>query len=427
VTSEALTRMYLRRLTQADERLKCVVTLTEERALEQARQADREISAGKYRGPLHGIPFGAKDLLAARGYPTTWGTEPYRQQQFGTDATVLRKLEEAGAVLLAKLSLGELAWGDVWFGGLTRNPWDLEQGSSGSSAGSSAAVSAGLAPFALGTETWGSIVSPCTRCGVTGLRPTFGRVSRTGAMALSWSMDKIGPIGRTASDCATVFQVICGPDGQDQTVIEAPFTPPVPADLKKVALGYLREIDADRYDFRANDQAALKLLRGLGANLKPVALPDLPVDPLAFILSAEAAAAFDDLTRSGQLDRMARQERESWPVVFRSARFIPAVEYIQANRHRARLVEAMNRLMESVDVLIAPSLHGRSLLLTNLTGHPCVVVPSGFDAKGHPTSICFIGRLFDEASPLAVAMAFQAATDFHLRQPPAFQVAKVNK
>ena len=426
ITSEALTRMFLHRLEKADPRLKCVVTLTAERALEQARQADREISAGHYRGPLHGIPFGAKDLLAARGYPTTWGTPPYRKQQFGTDATVLRKLEEAGAVLVAKLSLGELAWGDVWFGGMTRNPWDLEQGSSGSSAGSSAAVSAGLVPFALGTETWGSIVSPCTRCGVTGLRPTFGRVSRTGAMTLSWSMDKIGPIARTAADCATVLAAIQGPDGQDHTVMDVPFSLPAKAALGEVAIGYLPEIEGKPYAFQANDQAVLKILRGSGAKIERLALPEKPIEPLAFILSAEAAAAFDELTRSGQLDRMVRQERDSWPVVFRSARFIPAVEYLQANRHRAKLVDAMNELMNRVDVLVAPSLHGQALLLTNLTGHPCVVVPNGFDADGHPTSICFIGRLFDEASPVAVAMAYQAATDFHLRHPPAFHGA-VNK
>jgi Asp-tRNA(Asn)/Glu-tRNA(Gln) amidotransferase A subunit family amidase len=419
VSSTELTKMYLERLKKYGPKLECVITLTEERALEHAKRADEEIAKGKYRGLLHGIPYGAKDLLAVKGYKTTWGAMPYKDQTIDEDATVIRKLDDAGAVLVAKLTMGALAWGDVWYGGMTRNPWNLEQGSSGSSAGSASATAAGLIAFAIGTETWGSIVSPSTRCGDTGLRPTYGRVSRTGAMALSWSMDKIGPICRTVEDCAIVFDAIRGADGTDQTLIDAPFSYNPKVDLKKLRIGYLKKLFEEDYDNKANDAATLAKLRELGCELVPVELPDYPVDAIAFILSAEAAAAFDDLTRSGRDDLMVRQTRDAWPNVFRASRFIPAVEYLQANRLRYLIIQDMQKL--DVDVWLSPSFGGSNLLLTNLTGHPCVVLPNGFDEKGSPTSITFMGRLFGEAELLAVAKAYQDATDFHLKHPPLFR------
>ena len=419
VSSTELTEMYLGRLKKYGPKLECVITLTEERALEHAKRADEEISKGKYRGLLHGIPYGAKDLLAVKGYKTTWGAMPYKDQTIDEDATVIRKLDEAGAVLVAKLTMGALAWGDVWYGGMTRNPWNLEQGSSGSSAGSASATAAGLVAFAIGTETWGSIVSPSTRCGDTGLRPTYGRVSRTGAMALSWSMDKIGPICRTVEDCAIVFDAIRGADGIDQTLIEAPFNYDPKIDFKKLRIGYLKKLFDEDYDNKANDAATLAKLRELGCELMPLELPAYPVDAIAFILSAEAAAAFDELTRSGRDDLMVRQTRDAWPNVFRASRFIPAVEYIQANRLRYLIIRDMQKL--DVDVWLSPSFGGSNLLLTNLTGHPCVVLPNGFDETGSPTSITFMGRLFGEATLLAVAKAYQDATDFHLKHPPLFR------
>ncbi|MGQ9672291.1 MAG: amidase [Candidatus Aminicenantales bacterium] len=418
VTSTELTRMYLSRLKKYGTRLECVVTLTEELALTQAQRADAEIAAGHYRGPLHGIPWGAKDLLATRGFKTTWGARPYQDQIIDEDATVVQRLEEAGAVLVAKLSMGALAWGDVWFGGKTRNPWNYEEGSSGSSAGSAAATAAGLVGFAIGTETWGSIVSPSTRCGVTGLRPTYGRVSRAGAMALSWSMDKIGPICRSVEDCALVFATICGPDGKDLSVVDRPFSWNPELELKTIRVGYLKKAFERDYPTRKNDEASLDVIRGLGIELIPFDLPEnLPVDSLAFILNAEAAAAFDELTRSNRDDLLVRQGRNAWPNVFRQARFIPAVEYIQANRVRTILMEEMAKRMAAIDVYVAPSFGGNNLLLTNLTGHPAVVVPNGFSEKGTPTSLSFIGNLFEEAKALRLALAFQQATDFHLRHP----------
>jgi Asp-tRNA(Asn)/Glu-tRNA(Gln) amidotransferase A subunit family amidase len=419
VSSTELTKMYLERLKKYGPKLECVINITEERALDHARRADEEISKGKYRGLLHGIPYGAKDLLAVKGYKTTWGAMPYKDQTFGEDATVIRKLDDAGAVLVAKLTMGALAWGDVWYGGMTRNPWNLEQGSSGSSAGSASATAAGLVAFAIGTETWGSIVSPSTRCGDTGLRPTYGRVSRTGAMALSWSMDKIGPICRTVEDCAIVFDAIRGADGADQTLIDAPFNYDPKVDFKKLRIGYLKKLFEEDYDNKTNDAATLAKLRELGCELVPIELPDYPVDAIAFILSAEAAAAFDELTRSGRDDLMVRQTRDAWPNVFRASRFIPAVEYIQANRLRYLIIQDMQKL--DVDVWLSPSFGGSNLLLTNLTGHPCVVLPNGFDEKGSPTSVTFLGRLFGEAKLLAVAKTYQDATDFHLKHPPLFR------
>lgn len=420
VRSVDLTQVYVQRLKRYNPKLECVVTFTEELALEQAKQADAEIAAGRYRGPLHGIPWGAKDLLAAKGYKTTWGAMPYKDQTLDMDATVVKRLTEAGAVLIAKLTLGALAWGDVWFGGKTKNPWNLEEGSSGSSAGPGAATAAGLVGFAIGTETWGSIVSPSTRCGVTGLRPTFGRVSRHGAMALSWSMDKIGPMCRSVEDCAVVFNAIYGPDGLDDSVIELPFNWNPNVDIRKLRIGYVKsafEEDRENKRWESNDEASLETFRSLGVKLIPIELPDYPIDAMSFILSAEAAAAFDELTRSNRDDLLVRQIQNAWPNVFRQARMIPAVEYIQANRVRTKVMQAMAELMSDIDVYIVPSFVGSNLLLTNLTGHPCVVVPNGFTEEGSPTSISFVGKLFGEAETLAVAKAYQDATNFHLQHP----------
>lgn len=417
ITSVELTNLYLDRLKKHGPRLECVITLTEDLALEQAKRADEEIRTGHYRGPLHGIPWGAKDLLATKGIRTTWGAVPYKDQIFDEDATVVERLEKAGAVLVAKLTMGALAMGDVWYGGKTKNPWNLEQGSSGSSAGSAAATSAGLVAFAIGTETLGSIVSPATRCGVTGLRPSYGRVSRFGAMALSWSMDKIGPICRTVEDCALVFHAICGPDGKDLTVVNVPFGWDPSSNLRNIRVGFLKKAFEQKSRSKENDQKTLEVLRSLGITLIPIELPEFPARAISFVLSAEAAAAFDELTRSGDDDLLVRQGRGTWPNTFRQARLIPAVEYIQANRLRTLLMQKMAEKMKEIDVFVTPSYGGNSLLITNLTGHPTVVVPNGFDEKGSPTSISFIGKLFGEEKALRVAKAYQDATDFHLKHP----------
>ena len=421
ISSTELTKFFIERLKKYDPQLHCVITLTEERALKQAKKMDEEIAAGKYRGLLHGIPFGVKDLLATKDYKTTWGATPYKDQMIDEDATVVTKLESAGAVLCAKLTMGALAWGDVWFGGKTRNPWNINQGSSGSSAGSASSVSAGLLPFAIGTETYGSIVSPSTVCGTTGLRPTYGSVSRTGAMALSWSMDKIGPICRTTEDLAIVFNAIYGPDGKDQTLYDVPFNYEPQINLKGLKVGYLKNDFDKQYDFHTNDSLTLVKLKELGANLVPIELPKIPVNDLVIILSAESAAAFDDLTRSNRDDLLVRQIKNAWPNSFRSSRFIPAVEYINANRIRFMLIQEMKKLMEQIDIYIAPTNEGDNELLTNLSGHPCVVLPNGFSKDGTPTSITFIGRLFDEGKLIAFAKKFEDATEFHIQHPPMFK------
>lgn len=418
-TSEDLTRFFIDRLKQHDPKLLCVISLFESEALAAARQADAELSAGIDRGPLHGIPYGAKDLLATDIGRTTWGAKPYAQQAFDYDATVIQKLDSAGAILLAKLTLGALAWGDVWFGGRTRNPWNPDMGSSGSSAGSASAVAAGLVPFAIGTETLGSIVSPSTVCGTTGLRPTFGRVSRTGAMALSWSMDKIGPLTRSAEDALLVLDAIRGADGQDPSVLEAPlhYTPNQKAN-RSIRIGYLKESFDSDYPFRAQDSASLQVLRDLGFELIPITLPEMP--PIGFVLSVEAAAAFDELTRSNQDSLLVRQVRNAWPNTFREARFVPAVEYVQANRARTQLIQEMETVFEQVDVYVHPSWASSSLRITNYTGHPCIVVPNGFREVGLPTSISFTGKLFGEADLVAVAQAFQEATTWDDQHPEGF-------
>ncbi len=434
VSSLELTEMYLARLRRYDPLLQCVATFTDELAIRQAKRADDEIARGRYRGPLHGIPWGAKDLLATRGYPTQWGAAPYQGQQLDVDATVVQRLEAAGAVLIAKLTLGALANGDVWYGGLTKNPWDTSEGSSGSSAGSGAATAAGLVGFAIGTETMGSIVSPSSRCGVSGLRPSFGRVSRYGAMALCWSLDKIGPMCRSVEDCALVFSAIYGPDGLDMSLTPEPFSWDPALDPRQLRIGYVtgafQAADAGDTDAhhrpageelqRVNDvnsAAVLDVMREAGFELTPIELPETDVSGLWVILAAEAAAAFDQITRDGSVDQLTRQDDDAWPNIFRAARFIPAVEYINANRVRSQLLADMARLMREVDVFISPSFGGRALGLTNLTGHPTVVVPNGFTHKRSPTSITFIGGLHREAETLAVAKAYQDATDWHRQHP----------
>lgn len=417
VSSMELTDLYLDRLRRFDPQLSCVITPTENLAREQAARADREIAAGRWRGPLHGIPWGAKDLLATRGIPTTWGAEPYRGQVPNEDATVVRRLEEAGAVLVAKLAVGALAWGDVWFGGTTKNPWKPDQGSSGSSAGSAAATAAGLVGFAIGTETLGSIISPCTRCGASGLRPTFGRVSRHGAMALSWSMDKVGPIARSVEDLALVLDVIRGPDGRDPTVVDAEFDWSAASDWRSLRVGYDKAaFDASR-DEKKYDEAVLATLRSMGVRLVPITLPDLPATDMLITLEAEAAAAFDELTRSNQDAQLKRQTADAWPNVFRAARLIPAVEYIQANRARTLLMRQFDSVMAGIDCYVTPSFGGITLRATNLTGHPTVVVPSGFRPDGTPVSVSFVGRLFGEAAALSLAKAYQDEAGWTRRRP----------
>jgi Asp-tRNA(Asn)/Glu-tRNA(Gln) amidotransferase A subunit family amidase len=463
VTSQQLTRMYLGRLKTHDPALHAVITLTEDRALRQARAADEEITRGRYRGALHGIPWGAKDLLATKGYKTTWGAGPYREQMIDADATVVRRLDDAGAVLVAKLTLGELAQGDRWFGERTRNPWWPEQGSSGSSAGPGSAVAAGLVGFAIGTETQGSISSPATRTGVTGLRPTFGRVPRTGAMALAWSMDKIGPMCRSVEDCALVFDAIHGPDGHDVAVRDVPFSWDARRDVRTLRVGYFehafRTPEKDPKDptrtlhaTKSHDDAALDVLRGLGIRLIPVEVPDVPTQAMSIILTAEAGAAFEELTISGRVAEMVQQEASAWPNTFRAAQFIPAVDYINANRVRALACRKYWDLFRTVDVVVTPtSVMGvNQLPATNLTGNPAVILPNGFieapplqagagapaaapSDTGRrvqppapsprpqvPVSLTFLGGLYREDVLLAVAHTYQQATRWHLRRPPDF-------
>jgi Asp-tRNA(Asn)/Glu-tRNA(Gln) amidotransferase A subunit family amidase len=423
VSSVELTNMYLSRLKKYGDPLQCVVTLTEDLALQLARRADRQLGAGIYHGPLHGIPWGAKDLLAVKGYPTTWGTKPYMEQKFDDDATVVKRLADAGAVLVAKLTLGELAMGDVWYGGTTKNPWKLDQGSSGSSAGPASATVAGLVGFSIGSETLGSIVSPSTRCGATGLRPTFGRVSRAGAMALSWTMDKLGPICRSVEDCALVLRVIHGSDDIDPTVHDVPFNYDATVKPTRLRVGYIKSAFdlTENHPTKPFDDNALEVLHKLGVKLLPVELPaQYPVAALRIILNAEAGAAFDELTRSDKIHDMKRQDNGAWPNSFRTAQLTPAVEYINANRVRTVLMRAMADTMKDIDVLVSPTSAPNQLLITNLTGHPALVVPNGFNADGTPVSITFLGKLFGEGEALELAKAYQDATEFHLKHPPAF-------
>lgn len=420
ISSLELTQFFIQRLKTWGDTLQCVISMTEEMALRQAKKADEEIAKGKYKGILHGIPYGIKDLLAVSTTKTTWGAGSHREQVIDQTATVVRKLEEAGAVMIVKLTLGELAMGDVWFGGKTKSPWNLKQGSSGSSAGSASATAAGLVPFAIGTETWGSIVSPSTRCGTTGLRPTFGRVSRYGAMALSWSLDKIGPITRSAEDAAIVFEAIRGEDGKDKTVRNLPFNYTGRADFKKLKIGYLKS-NFDSLKDASIELSTIGTLRKLGATIEPVDFKtSVPVDIINVILMSEAAAAFEELTRTNQDELLVQQGKNAWATAFRAARFIPAVEYINANRLRTKMIEEIDAIVSKYDVLISPNFQNNFSAITNVTGHPVVVVPNGFK-DGRPTSISFLGNLYDEATILAVAKALQEATDFDKKHPEMFK------
>jgi Asp-tRNA(Asn)/Glu-tRNA(Gln) amidotransferase A subunit family amidase len=438
ISSTELTQMYLARLKKYGPKLLCVVTLTEDLALKQAAAADAEIKRGKYRGPLHGIPWGAKDLFATKGIKTTWGAEPYRDQVIDYDSTVVERLTEAGAVLVAKLSMGALAQGARWFAGVTRNPWQPEEaqtGSSGSSAGPAAATAGGLVGFSIGTETLGSIVSPSSRCGVTGLRPTYGRVSRYGAMGLSWTMDKIGPICRGVEDCAAALNAIYGPDGKDITVGDAPFNWNPDTNISTMRIGYLKtEFDGPATpptneqqrtaaeQRRAVYKTALEVLEKAGAKLTPIEMPKFSAGALRFILSAEAAAAFDDITRDGRVNQLSGQAPGDWPNTFRTSRFIPAVEYLRAQRARTLLMHEMEKLMSQWDAFVAPAPGSASLLVTNLTGHPTAVLPCGF-VNDLPVAIMFTGGVYDEVSPLRVALAYERATKWHTMHPKMDMVA----
>jgi Asp-tRNA(Asn)/Glu-tRNA(Gln) amidotransferase A subunit family amidase len=422
ISSAELTRFFIDRLKKWGDTLECVITLTEDLAMKQAKQADEELKTGIYRGPLHGIPYGLKDLFAVKGYKTTWGSTPYKDQVLNMDSYVYKKLKDAGAVLCAKLSMGALAYNNKWFGGETKNPWNLKQGSSGSSAGSASSVAAGLLPFAIGTETLGSIVSPSTRCGATGLRPTFGTISRYGAMVLCWSLDKVGPICRSAEDASVVYAFIHGTDGNDPSAIRHTFNYTGKADFSKLRIAYAENF-FNRLTAEAPEWKVLEAYRSLGANVHAVNFPDsamYPVNLVSIILNAESAAAFDELTRTNRDDLIERQDKDFWPNSFRAARTIPAVEYINANRYRYNLCRNMNDFMKNYDVLIVPTFSGRQLSITNLTGHPAVCMPIGFNQNGSPLSITLIGNLYDEATILAAAKAFQDKTEHNKKHPEKF-------
>ncbi len=427
ITSTKLTNIYLSRLKKYNDTLQATIAITEELALQQAAKADEEIRSGKYRGPLHGIPYGIKDLFSVPGYKTTWGAMPYKDQQFEEKAAIVQKLEDAGAVLVAKLTSGALARGDVWFGGKTKNPWDLKQGASGSSAGSGSATAAGLVGFSIGTETLGSIISPSTRCGVTGLRPTYGAVSRAGGMSLSWTMDKVGPICRSAQDCAIVFGVIKGrsnPKEADHVVVDYPWAFNPPQNLTGYKIGYFKELfDKDTTKVGSNNQETLEVLRKLGAQMVPLNLPDsIPFEVFDIILRAEAGAFFDDLVRSHEDRTMVEQDKRSRANSLRQSRFISAVEYLQANRHRKVLLEKFNKEIMAFDFVVSPT-YGRNLsLTTNLTGHPAISIPNGFDKSGHPTSITLIGNLYDEGPLLEAAYLFQQSTSHDEMHPKLFLI-----
>lgn len=425
ISSVALTQFFIDRIKQYADTLQCVISITESIALEQAKAADDEIASGKYRGPLHGIPYGLKDLFSVKGTKTTWGAAPYKNQMIDEDAYVYNRLKEAGAVLVAKFTLGALAMGDYWYGGRTKNPWNLRTGSSGSSAGSASATVAGLVPFAIGTETWGSIISPSSTCGATGLRPTFGRISRTGAMALSWSLDKIGPICRSAEDAAIVFSYIHGTDGLDQSAVNIPFNYRPEADIKKLKIGYAKNYFDLIKDSSRNEWKVLESFKKMGIELIPIEFPDTAVykaNIMDVIISAESAAAFDGLTRLNIDDELTRQGPFDWPNSFRVSRLVPAVEYVNANRMRYLLQQKVNAVLSNVDVLICPTRgSGNQSAITNLTGQPVVCTPTGFDKRsGLPTSISFIGNLYQEAAILLAAKYYQNATEWETTFPPMF-------
>jgi Asp-tRNA(Asn)/Glu-tRNA(Gln) amidotransferase A subunit family amidase len=441
ITSERLTRIYLDRIARFDPKLKCVITLTRDLALEQARRADTEIAAGKYRGPLHGIPWGTKDLLDTRGIATTWGAEPYRHRVPDADAAVVARLHQAGAVLVAKLSLGALALNDIWFGGQTMNPWLLEEGSGGSSAGPGAATAAALVGFSIGSETEGSIVDPSMRCGVTGLRPTFGRVSRTGAMTLCWSLDKLGPMARSVEDTFLVLAAIAGPDAGDLSGIPARLEFDAGATVGGLRVGFLSRW-MNESPATEIDRAALAAVRRLGMTAVEVDLPDWPYGSLNTILFAEAAAAFEELTLSRGIDELKVQVSDAWPNTFRQSRFLSAVDYVQADRLRRKVAGEMNRLFERVDLLLVPALRDEILTITNFTGHPGLTLPAGFvevdqarsdwapdPAHPMPTfpvkrrvphGVTLVGRLFDEGTIGRAGMALEQAFGMARHRPPGF-------
>lgn len=421
ISSEQLTRFYLERLKKYGPVLHCIIELTEEIALKQAKKADAEIAKGIYRGPLQGIPYGIKDLFAVEGTHTTWGTPPYKNQVINQTSFVAEQLQKAGAVLVAKLSLGELAMDDVWFGGLTRNPWYTSKGSGGSSAGSSSATAAGLVPFAIGTETYGSIVDPSMRCGVTGLRPTYGSIARTGCMALAWSSDKIGPICRSAEDAAIVFYYVHGADKSDASSINFAFNYTDLADVSKLKIAYVRNY-IDTLPSASTEKQTLLALKKMGAQLTPLDFPDsLHGDEiLSLIIGVESAAAFDPLTRSNKDDEMVQQNKDRWPNTFRTSRFVPAVEYINACRLRYQIMKKMDPVIDGFDIIITPPETGDQLAITNLTGNPSITIPNGVLKNGLPASITFIGKHFGEATLLAFTKAYQNYTGFHLKHPTQF-------
>jgi len=439
VTSVELTEMYLARLHRYNTLLNCVVTFTDDLALEQARAADAEIASGHYRGPLHGIPWGCKDIIAVPGHPTTWGSNAFKDQVIDTEATIVRLLREAGAVMLAKLATGELAGGDQWFGGRTNNPWDTSMGSSGSSAGPGSATAAGLVAFGIGTETSGSILSPSTRCGVTGLRPTFGRVSRYGAMTLSWTRDRIGPMCRTAEDCAIVLRTLAQTDEQDLSVIDLPFNWDARRDIRSLRVGYLApafEEDGRYPAWKRNDAAVLDALRELGVTLEPFELPEMPMDVASSTSGAESGTFFDGFLRSGRTSLLGSERRANG---YRRSRLIPAVEYLQTQRVRAMVMREFADVVSKYDVYVAPYFQPRPprdenaqapappppppspirdhFQVANSCGYPAVSVPNGFDEKGRPTGITFLGRLYAESEALALAKAYQDQARWHERTP----------
>jgi Asp-tRNA(Asn)/Glu-tRNA(Gln) amidotransferase A subunit family amidase len=442
LSSERLTRLYLARLERFDPKLRCVITLTRELALAQAKKADAEIGAGRYRGPLHGIPWGAKDLVDTAGIPTTYGAEPFRNRIPAADAAVVKRLNDAGAVLVAKLSLGALALNDIWFGGQTMNPWLLEEGASGSSAGPGAATAAGLVAFAIGSETGGSIVSPSMRCGITGLRPTYGRVPRTGAMTLCWSLDKLGPMTRGVEDAMLVLQALCGPDAGDLATVPSRLGFDAAAPVKGLRVGYvpgwMKESPATDVD-----RAALESIRQLGMAPTEVVVPDWPYGSLNLILFAEAAAAFEELTLSGQASQLKVQVPDAWPNLFREARFLSAVDFVQADRFRRKVANEMARIFSQVDVLLVPSLRDEMLTISNFTGHPSLTLRTGFvevsqarsdwapdPARPLPTfapprrvphGVTLIGRLFDEGTLGRVGVALERASGAASEHPPGLQ------
>jgi len=424
ISSVELTSFFINRIKKYGDTLQCVVSLTESIAMEQASKADEDFKKGIDKGPLQGIPYGLKDLFAVKQTKTTWGAEPYKEQKIEEDAYVYTRLKEAGAVLVAKFTLGALAMGDYWFGGRTKNPWNLNSGSSGSSAGSASATVGGLIPFAIGTETHGSIISPSSTCGATGLRPTFGSVSRSGAMTLSWSLDKIGPICRTAEDAATVFSFIHGTDGNDLSAVNRSFNLSNISGVKNLKIAFAKN-HFERLDSTSSQEwGVIKALREQGIEVKPMILPDTDIykfDLIGMVIGAEAAAAFDEFTRIGLDDQMTRQTRFDWPNYFRTSRMIPAVEYVNANRHRSLMMQKMNEAMESWDVIITPSFGNRQLAITNLTGHPALCMPIGFNKQGLPVSITFLSNLFREEELLQAGTYFQSITNHEDKHPERFK------